>query len=336
MEKNVDSEQEAFENFKTKQRILLTKLKHTKMAFISIFAIFIIYFVISLMVSDPVYTANATIGPPNPSPATTMLSSGSSGSLGGLARKVMGAGSGTTNDPFQEYQNLLQSPRLVDALIKDDHILQIVFEKQWDAGCHCWKQPGMLHGVINGIKRALNRPVHDHPDANQLYLFLQKNLMASQSGSRFALSTMSSGYIDASLNFKGREKSMLILSLILNRADDIVRQGQLDDVKARIKYLQKELLGVQNAEQREALINVLSSQEQLKAMLIADKRFATTIISPPYADEKPTSPVSPGRAVMISFLLSLLFWIALTYFEDKSKFARKALNFLSFHKFPKK
>lgn len=336
MEKNIESEQEAFEDFKIKYRLLLEKLKNTKMAFITIFAFFIIYFALNLVVSDPVYTANATIGPPNPSPATAMLSSGSSGSLSGLASKVMGAGSGTTNDPFQEYQNLLQSPRLVDALIKDDHMLQIVFEKQWDGGCHCWKHPGMLHGVINGIKRALNRPVYDHPDASQLYLFLQNNLTASQSGSRFALSTMSSGYIDASLDFKGREKSMRILSLILNRADDIVRQGQLDDVKARIKYLQKELLGVQNSEQREALINVLSGQEQLKAMLISDKRFATTIISPPYADEKPTSPVSPGRAVMISLLLSLIFWISLAYCEDRSKFARKALNFLSLHIFSKK
>jgi hypothetical protein len=303
---------------------ILRRMRHTYPVFFAILFLFILLWAGVYLCVDPEYTAEATIGPPNPSPTSALLSTGGNGSVS-FAKKLMGGGSSGGNDTFQEYQNLLQSPRLAVELAARDGFLQVIFDNQWDAEKKAWKPHGMLRNIMTSVKQFLKRPVSENPDATVLYMFLQKHLSASQAGSRFALASMDSGYIDASLHYKNREEAEKILGIILHRADEIIRQEQMRDVEARIAYIKNELPNIQQTEQRDSLISVLTNQEELKVMLVADQRFASILISPPYASPIPSSPTGPLRAAIVSMFLSITIWILLLLLEIRVASVRNLL-----------
>ena len=137
----------------------------------------------------------------------------------------------------------------------------------------------------------------------------------------FAASLLgSSGYMTVSLSMTGRAKSEQVLRIILDRADDIIRQEQLRDVKARIAYINSELPNITASEQRLALIQILSSQEELKTMMVADHRYASTLVDPPAAPPLPSSPMSPGKAFLASLFLALVALAALVGLGERVHF----------------
>ena len=127
--------------------------------------------------TKPQYTAEALVGPPGPSPTDSMLSSITDGGVGGIARKVLGgSGASGSNDPYQEYLQLLPSSRLSQVLIEKDHLLQIIYSDRWDADTKRWKTGGPLHFVTDPIKRLLHRPIYYGPDTDTLTNYLSHSL----------------------------------------------------------------------------------------------------------------------------------------------------------------
>ena len=128
--------------------------------------------------SPVIYSAQAIIGPPNPSPVYSMLSSmgDADSGVGGLAKKFLG--SGNSSSPFQQFQLQLNSKALYVNLAQKDNMLQIVFDLQWDAQHKRWRH-GPLHSVMNFIKQLCGWPVTNAPDADTLQRALQKRMTIS-------------------------------------------------------------------------------------------------------------------------------------------------------------
>jgi hypothetical protein len=248
---------------------------------------------------------------------------------GGLAsgiRRLAGVGGGSSgNDPFQEYLQLLQSSRLAAELAQKDNLLPVIFYKRWDAQNERWKEPGVLSNVISSIKKFLHQPVTQHPDSDALQDYLSKNFDVSSANTGRGLAALTGpNYMVASLQFTDHDKTATILNTILRRADEIIRQEQLRDVDARIAYIKSELPNVTQAEQREALIETLSEQEELQIMMVADQRYASTMIDVPHVDPKPTFPPSPLSALVSAAFWSVVLWVGIVAVESRSRLVRRA------------
>ncbi|NIJ46990.1 hypothetical protein [Rhizomicrobium electricum] len=295
------------------------KLRQHLLLFPVVLFVFVVLFFLFYAVSKPTYVATAVIGPPNPSPINSMLNSmtGLPKATTGLTSRLLGGGGNGGNDPFQEYQQLLQTPRLVNELAEHDGVLQVVFGGLWDTEKKVWMEPGGLSRFTAPIKRLMHRPVATHPNSIMLAQYLKSHLSIDQAGSVGQSATASfaglgsSNYLVLSLRSDRPEKAELLLSKILFRADNIIRQEQMRDVDARIKYIESELLRVTQSEQRSALIQTMANQEDIKVMMVADKRFAYVLVSPPYASPIPVSPGSPGKALMITAAVSVIVWAGL-------------------------
>jgi len=291
--------------------------------FLIIYIVFLALAAGSYWVVDPAYVAEATIGPPNPSPIYSMISAqGTAGGAASLARKFLGNGtaSGSSNDPFQQYQLLLQSQQLMAELAQKDNLLPLVFYKRWDAKKGAWKPPGLSHRALAFVERALHRPVFDHPSAFELGEYMEHNLSvdtatSSKNGSMASLMTIGSGYLTVSMRAESPGKAEKILTTMLDRADAIIRQQQLADVEARIAYIENELPNIAQTEERSALVDILANQEEIKVMTIADKRFSYLLISKPSASPIPVSPMPPIEAFAMVTALALVLWAGFIVLE---------------------
>lgn len=290
-----------------------------------VLAFFAVLALLMYVCLTPIFTAYAMIGPPNASPVSAMQSEANS--AGQSVRRLLGGGAGGGNDPFLEYQQLLSSSRLVDDLIQKDHLLQTIFASQWDASRQDWYPPNGLHNVVASLKRALNRPVSDHPDKHALQEFLTSQFSLYPATSTTAsLLASNSSFMIASLQYGDPQQAERILETVLTRADNIIREEQRRDILARISYLQSELPSVTQTAQRGVLIDILSSQEELKTMMVADKRYAFTLVDPPHADRDPTFPMRPGRAAIVVVLLSVAATLGLVFLQGYSRFIAKLLS----------
>lgn len=295
--------------------------------FFVLFLICIAVVGVSYTVVKPTFTAAATIGPPNSSPTSSLLAGGGAAGAGSQSvRRLLGGVSGSTagNDPFQEYLQLLHSYRLAHDLAEKDNLLQRVYAARWDAENRRWKQSGILHRVVGFVKNAMHRPVSGAPNASDLQAFLSLHLQTApvRSANTSSFLNSNSNFIDVSFDYGDRQEAVEILEIVLHRADDIIRQEQLRDVLARITFIDGELAKVTQAEQRDALIQTLSNQQQLRIMMVADKQFASTLIDTPHVWEIPSSPPPPQKAFMTSMLVALALWALLVLLEGRSELIR--------------
>lgn len=291
-------------------------LRQFYVLFLVIFAAVALLGGIAYVTSKPVYVAEATVGPPNPSPVYSMISAMGTGGVGGgtvgIAKKLLGSG-GNTPDTFQKFQLLLASERLYEDLADKDRILPLVFPRRWDSVRHCWRPHGPLHRLKAMLYSALQRPLREEPGPDDLGIYMQKSLAMSDAsnGSKGTVSSMmmaSSGYFSLRLAAETPDQAKQILSTVLTRSDEIIRTEQLQDVKARIDYINRELPATTQADARDTLIQILANQEEIKTMLVADKRFSYVLVSGPYASDIPVSPMAPQKAMLYILLASLLLW----------------------------
>lgn len=302
---------------------------------LAVFGALLIVLTLIYVLVDPVYTAKAIIGPPNPSPIKGMMASMGGGALG-LSRLAGAAGSGN-NDPFQEYQQLLTSSGISVALAAKDRFLQYVFYRRWDETTGEWKQPNsavaqFIDEIGTRIKTLLRRPVLKTPDVADLQRYLKRYLIiqpVQATGSTLtAFGSVGAGYMELSFPAETPEHAQSYLMTILNRADAIIREEQLRDVEARITYIKAELPGISDLDQRNALVQTLASQEELKTMMVADKRYAYVLVSAPYASPEPTTPLAPIFSIAIALAVSIFLWLGVALVEPRLNFVQKRLRWL--------
>ena len=305
--------------------------EHRRLLYI-IVPLFLLAAVGVYFIPEPEYTATAIIGPPPPSPVNSMMSGigGAGGSASAsLLKRVMGGGTPGSNDPFQEYLQMLQSVRLANVLIQKDHILPTLFPKRWDAKEHKWRAPGMIGSTLAAFNRMSGRPTGEVPNADSVMKFFKKNLVIETAnktrgtqGSSFLSDT---SYPSVSLTFTDPQKAQQILSIILLEADNLIREDMQNDVSARLHYLSSEVPTVTNAYDRDALIDVLSEQEQMQVMLKSDKRYASTLIDPPYASDIPSFPPTLPTLFVGAFVAALVVWGLLVYLAMQFRFIGRLL-----------
>ncbi len=280
----------------------------------------ILFGVVRYATAEPQYVAVAVIGPPGPSPTDTFMPGNLGGaSLAGSAvRRAFGGGSGSSaNDPFKEYLKLLNSTRLARVLIEKDNILPVIFARKWDVEHKRWRSGGLLHVAMNNVKMFLRRPVKDSPDVEDVTDFLKSNLLVDTEGTGGGVKLTEllgqNSYPTVYMKFSDPKTAERLLRTILDEADEMIRSDLRRDVAARLAFIQAGIPAITASDQRDALISVMSGQKQLQMMVEADKRFASTLIDPPYASEIPVSPTSPLKYFTMVILVCFFAWLGLVY-----------------------
>lgn len=302
-----------FDDFRTYYRLLIVLL------FVSMAIVIAV-----VMLTEPVYTATALVGPADNSDQPFGVDAGGlSGTVGGVAKhlhvgKMLGDNS---NDTFDEYTSLLSSTRLAWALVNKDHILPVIFADQWDAANKRWyPRDTLVAETIDFLKRLLRRPVKPAPDVDDLMKFFDKKFSVDMS--------LETSFATVTFKFDNPGEAERILNLILLEADNIIRQDKRRDVSARIAYLNTALEHLTLADQKPAMIDILSQQQQEMMMVEADHRYASILIDPPHAPIKPTSPV-PTIDAAIGAAVSLIAWLGIVRFPPRTGWMRRLLELFS-------
>jgi uncharacterized protein involved in exopolysaccharide biosynthesis len=254
------------------------------------------------------YMAVAVIGPPD---ATSATANNSSGGTSGIARSLFGGGSAANNDRYQKFLQLLRSTRLVQVLIDKHHIDRMLFLVDYQDQSH----KGAIARAMDAFKGMLGMPASEPSRVDTVAAVLNESLGVDSANSRASslLTGTSSIYSRVTFSYSDPRTAEAILNLILEQADDLIRQDVRQDVTNRLTYLQGELPRITVSDLRDTTIATLSTQRQLQMMTMADKHFAADQIDPPHASDTPTYPKGPGSFLIIALALALFLWSSLVF-----------------------
>ncbi len=240
--------------------------------------------------------------------ATTVQSTSGSGGgsrnlsqLSGLASLANISMPSTQNEiQFQLFVESLLSRDLANDMAKNQDIMIALYGAQWDPVSQTWFEPPVstvsqaknwVRGVL-GLAPTL--PWHA-PNGENLQSFIKDNLRLTQDPRKPYLITLT-------LTSNSRDLSIRFLNLLVQTADERLRQKALERARTYINYLTAKLNTVTVAEHRDALTQALGEQERYAMVASSGKPFAAEVFQSPWASNLPASP-SPRQAFLIWTIL---------------------------------
>jgi len=189
---------------------------------------------------------------------------------------------------FALYVEMLKSRDLADELAKDPELMHTVFQDYWNAQTQSWQPPppGRFDGVIDRIRSFLGlRPAvrWRPPDGESLQGFMAKNLDVAQDALKPYL-------VKVVFRFPDPNFAVGFLNTLSSTADNMLREKALLRGKRNIDYLSKELNSVTIAEQRAAIAETLSGEEQYAMTAGSGAPFSADVFERPWTLSIPTEP----------------------------------------------
>lgn len=241
---------------------------------------------------------------------TVQSTGGSSGGgrslsqLSGLASLANISMPSTQNEiQFQLFVESLLSRDLANDIAKNQDIMVALYGNQWDPITETWFEPPIstlaqvkqwLRGVL-GLAPAL--PWHA-PNGENIQSFLSDNLRVNQDPRKTYMVTLT-------LTSNSRDFSIRFLNLLVQTADERLRQKALERARVYISYLTAKLNTVTVAEHRDALTQALGEQERYAMVASSGKPFAAEVFQSPWASNLPASP-SPRQAFLLWMILGAM------------------------------
>jgi hypothetical protein len=189
-----------------------------------------------------------------------------------------------------------------------------IFADRWNVRKNAWEQPtGITSAVVKGLKSILGIPVGKwrDPDPVQLQEYITKNVKSADKPKK-SITILSFSHED-------QKFAPYFLMALHEAADNQLRQRSLVRSSQYIDYLTEKLKTVVVAEHREALSDLLSSQEKLRMVASSDAPYAVEKIGAPVTSMKPSSPkpltVLPA-GLIFGALLPVLLIVLKWYFKS--------------------
>lgn len=217
------------------------------------------------------------------------------GALSGLVG-MFGLGSPGDLDAFNE---VLTSDALADALIRQHpDLLPTLFPGSWDERTHSYLRTGALAEAKDTIGNVLGLGPWHPPGTAELAKFLQTNVSVA---SDFKTKFVTISYTDKDPVFARN-----LVVWMYSTADDLIRKTARDGAAARIHYLHSMLPMENQVETREALIELLASEEQRMMMVQADQYFSFVPVKLPLVPSRPNPPLTKLLLTVFSLLGAFL------------------------------
>jgi uncharacterized protein involved in exopolysaccharide biosynthesis len=180
------------------------------------------------------------------------LLGGLGGGLGGLA-SLAGIDVGETKSA--EPVAVLKSREFAGAFITDLNLLPVFFAEKWDASAKRWKSsdPKKQMDVRDGIK------------------YFDRDILSVKEDKKTGLITLTVDWTDAAT-------AAAWANLLVERANDRMRQRAISDADGSVKYLKQELATATVLALQQSIARVLEIDLQKLALANADKEYAFRVI----------------------------------------------------------
>jgi uncharacterized protein involved in exopolysaccharide biosynthesis len=181
------------------------------------------------------------------------LSGLSGGGLGGLA-SLAGIEIGGENKSAESIA-VLKSREFAEAFIKDLDLLPVFFYRQWDASAKRWK----------------SSDIDKQPDIRDGIRYFEKAILTVKEDKKTGLITLSVDWTDPAT-------AAAWADLLVERANDRMRQRAISDADGSVRYLKQELAAATVLALQQSIARILEIDLQKLALANADKEYAFRVI----------------------------------------------------------
>ncbi len=239
--------------------------------------------IVFALLLTPIYRAEVLLAP-----ATSEKNGGLSalagqfGDLAALAGISVGGG-----DKTQEAIATLKSRTLTEAFIKENNLMPILFEDDWDAGKKAWKK----------------QDPENAPTIWQAYEVFNKNI-------RTVSADKKSGLVTLAIEWKDPALAAAWANDLVTRVNRQRQKEAIHEAESSIGYLYKQLAKTSSVEVEQAIYRLVEAQTKNIMVAQAREEFAFKVIDPAVAPEKK---VKPRRIVITAAGFILGFFMAVTF-----------------------
>jgi uncharacterized protein involved in exopolysaccharide biosynthesis len=177
----------------------------------------------------------------------------SGGGLGGLA-SLAGIDIGGENKSTEPLA-VLRSREFAEAFIKDLNLMPVFFYREWDASAKRWK----------------SSDIDKQPDIRDGIRYFQKAILTVKEDKKTGLITLSVDWTDPAT-------AAAWADLLVERANDRMRQRAIADSDGSVRYLKQELAAATVLALQQSIARVLEIDLQKLALANADKEYAFRVI----------------------------------------------------------
>ena len=177
----------------------------------------------------------------------------SGGALGGLASLAGIDFGGETKSA--EPLAVIKSREFAEAFIKDLDLLPVFFYRQWDASAKRWK----------------SSDIDKQPDIRDGIRYFEKNILTVKEDKKTGLITLSVDWTDPAT-------AAAWADLLVERANDRMRQRAIADSDGSVKYLKQEMAAATVLALQQSIARILEIDLQKLALANADKEYAFRVI----------------------------------------------------------
>jgi uncharacterized protein involved in exopolysaccharide biosynthesis len=177
----------------------------------------------------------------------------SGGGLGGLA-SLAGLDIGGENKSAEPLA-VLKSREFAEAFIKDLDLLPVFFYRKWDASAKRWK----------------SSDIDEQPDIRDGIKYFERTVLTVKEDKKTGLITLSVDWTDPAT-------AAAWADLLVERANDRMRQRAIADADGSLRYLKQELAAATVLALQQSIARVLEIDLQKLALANADKEYAFRVI----------------------------------------------------------
>ncbi len=218
----------------------------------------------------PIYRAEVLLAP------ATAEKTGGLGALAGqlgdvaaLAGISLGGG-----DQTQEAIATLKSRALTEAFIKENNLMPILFEDEWDADKKGWK----------------DQDPEDAPTLWQAYETFNENVRSVSADKK-------SGLVTLAIEWKDPVLAATWANDLVKRVNNRRQREAIEEAESSIGYLYKQLARTSSVEVEQAIYRLVEAQTKNIMVAQAREEFAFKVIDPAVPPEEKSKP----RRVLITF-----------------------------------
>ncbi|MEO5345223.1 MAG: Wzz/FepE/Etk N-terminal domain-containing protein [Magnetococcus sp. YQC-9] len=274
---------------------MILKLWDAKWLIIAVTSLFVAGSVTYAFMATPSFKADILL---EPAGDDAKKGGGVLAQFGGLAAMagINISGGGTSKDTAIAK---LKSRIFLEEFIRDENLMPILFEDQWDSSAKTWKeqdpkkQPTLLRGVE---------------------LFSMNLLKITED--------KKSGLVILTIEWKNRELASRWANLLVERINRHLRTLAIEDAKNNIEYLNAEMAKTTFVELKQVIAAL--TEDQIKKIMLANGRpeFAFRVIDPAVVPERRSWP-KRGIIVILGGSSGLLFGISSVFIRNSWR-TRKA------------
>jgi hypothetical protein len=217
-------------------------------------------------------------------------------------------GGGDVASTYQKFLETTRSRRLAEALEQKYHVLRLVFPG-WDKGSQRFEPPSGMGAAKQFVKRLLGLPPWQPPNAASLSQYLDENIKVASSRNSSSVADQTK---EITYSSNSPVEARDFLRMVIDTADEVVRNDKLVNERNRINYLTEALDKTHELALRESLGQLLQTEQRQMMVLQADRYYSIDMVDPPAADDTPTTPKATFM-VIAGFLAGLMFGAAYVF-----------------------